>query len=146
VHRRAPFETWGNAWYNAPCLDWAGKPGKPVDVDGSRVPPILLISETRDAATPYAGSLEVRKRFPRSALIEGVGGTTHAGSLFGNACVDDTIAGYLATGVVPRRVKANRSDKRCRPLPQPDPGQAKRAESGAAGHTRLDLQRLLGGH
>jgi pimeloyl-ACP methyl ester carboxylesterase len=146
VHRRAPFETWGNAWYNAPCLDWAGKPGKPVDVDGSRVPPILLISETRDAATPYAGSLEVRKRFPRSALIEGVGGTTHAGSLFGNACVDDTIAGYLATGVVPGRVKANRSDKQCRPLPQPDPGKAKRAESGAASSTRLDLQRLLGAH
>jgi pimeloyl-ACP methyl ester carboxylesterase len=121
LHGEAPFETWGNAWYNAPCLNWAAKPGTPVKVDGSRVPPILLISETDDAATPYAGSLEVRKLFPRSALIEGVGGTTHAGSLFGNACVDGTIAGYLATGALPGRVKASHSDKQCRPIPEPDP-------------------------
>jgi pimeloyl-ACP methyl ester carboxylesterase len=129
VHQRAPFETWGNAWYNAPCLDWAGKPGRPVTVNGSRVPPILLISETKDAATPYAGSLEVRRIFPRSALIEGVGGTTHAGSLFGNKCVDGTIAGYLATGALPERVKGNRSDKQCRPMPQPNPANGPQAKS-----------------
>jgi pimeloyl-ACP methyl ester carboxylesterase len=147
VHRSAPFETWGNAWYNAPCLSWAGKPGKPVKVDGTRTPPVLLISETLDAATPFSGSLEVRKRFPRSALVEGVGGTTHAGSLFGNACVDDTIAAYLTTGEVPKRVKANRSDKRCKPLPKPDPSatKAKRAESGG-NLSRLDLQKLIAAH
>jgi len=129
VHRRAPFETWGNAWYNAPCRNWAGTPGTPIEVDGSRVPPILLISETKDAATPYAGSLEVRKRFPRSALIEGVGGTTHASSLFGGACVDGAVARYLATGALPRRVRADRSDQRCQPLPKPDPTKSKHVES-----------------
>jgi pimeloyl-ACP methyl ester carboxylesterase len=146
VHRTAPFETWGNAWYNAPCLTWAGKAGKPVRVDGAKVPPILLISETLDAATPFSGSLAVRKRFPRSALIEGVGGTTHAGSLFGNACVDGAIADYLATGKLPRRVKANRADKRCRPLQPADPSAAKgkRAENGAS-LSRLELQKLIVG-
>jgi pimeloyl-ACP methyl ester carboxylesterase len=134
LHREAPFETWGNAWYNAPCLDWAAKPGKPVKVDGSEAPPILLISETDDAATPYAGSLEVRKLFPRSALIEGVGGTTHAGSLFGNDCVDGTIASYLATGALPGRVKASHSDKQCQPIAQPDPTQDQaKAESRRPG-------------
>ena len=127
VNRRAPFETWGNAWYNAPCLNWAGRAADPVKVDGRRTPPILLLSETKDAATPYAGSLEVRKIFPRSVLLEGVGGTTHAGSLFGNQCVDGTIAGYLATGALPKRVKANRSDKQCQPTAQPNPA------NGAAG-------------
>ena len=58
---------------------------------------MLLVDETLDAATPYAGSLEVRKRFPKARLIAEVGGTTHADSLNGNACVDDTIADYLAT-------------------------------------------------
>ena len=145
VHAAAPFETWGNAWYNAPCLTWGARAGKPVAVTGTKVPPILLVSETLDAATPFSGSLEVRKRFPRSVLIEGVGGTTHAGSLFGNACVDDTIAAYLATGKLPKRVKADTSDKRCQPIPQPDPsarsraGQAERAGS----LTRLDLQKLV---
>ena len=79
----APFLAWNNTWYNAPCLDWAAPSGKPVNVTGKHAPPVLLISETEDAATPYAGALEVRKRFPRSVLIEGVGGTTHAGSLSG---------------------------------------------------------------
>ena len=121
VYRVAPFETWSNAWYNAPCRDWAGAPGTPAPVDGRSAPPILLVNETLDAATPYSGAIEVRKRFPHSALIEGVGGTTHAGSLFGDDCEDSTIAAYLTTGVLPNRVKANRSDKQCAPLPQPNP-------------------------
>jgi pimeloyl-ACP methyl ester carboxylesterase len=117
----APFETWGNAWYNAPCLYWPAKAGKPLKIDGSRVAGALLIDETLDAATPYEGSLEVRKLFPRSSLIAEPGGTTHAGSLFGNACVDDQIAAYLATGTLPARKPGRRADTLCDPLPQPDP-------------------------
>ncbi|MFF5297003.1 alpha/beta hydrolase [Paractinoplanes globisporus] len=144
VHRRAPFETWANAWYNAPCRTWPAAPGIPVSVSGETVPPILLISETLDAATPFTGSLEVRKRFPRSALIEGVDGTTHAGSLFGDDCVDNAIASFLATGVLPKRLRGDRSDKKCPPIPQPNPANgaatAKRANSL---QTRLELQREL---
>ncbi|MEU4694410.1 alpha/beta hydrolase [Actinoplanes sp. NPDC023714] len=124
VHKKAPFETWGNAWYNAPCRHWAADAGRPVEVNGSKTPPVLMLSETLDAATPFSGALEARRRFPRAALVEGVGGTTHAGSLFGNACVDDTIADYLATGALPKRVKANRSDKECAPIAQPSPNAA----------------------
>jgi pimeloyl-ACP methyl ester carboxylesterase len=145
VHRRAPFETWANAWYNAPCRNWAADPGVPTYVSGETVPPILLISETLDAATPFSGSLEVRKRFPRSALIEGVGGTTHAGSLFGVACVDDTIAGYLAAGVLPKRLKGERSDKRCPAIARPNPAEGPAAAGRRAKdeQTRLDVRRLL---
>ncbi|WP_166659528.1 alpha/beta hydrolase [Labedaea rhizosphaerae] len=117
----APFETWGNAWYNAPCASWPVRPGEPVRVDGSKAPGILLISETFDAATPFAGSLEVRTLFPKSTLVEGVDGTTHAGSLFGDACVDNAIADYLATGAQPDRQRGRGSDKKCAPLRQPDP-------------------------
>jgi pimeloyl-ACP methyl ester carboxylesterase len=145
LHKTARFETWANAWYNAPCRDWAAEPGRPVRVNGARTPPILLLSETLDAATPFSGSLEVRKRFPRSALVEGVGGTTHAGSLFGNACVDNTIADYLATGALPKRVKANRSDRRCQPIAPPEPMSAvpTAKTEGVAAQTRLELQRLI---
>jgi hypothetical protein len=78
-----PFLTWNNAWYNSPCRYWAAQPGTPVNVDGSHIPGILLISETNDAATPFGGALEVRRRYPHAVLVEGVGGTTHAGSLSG---------------------------------------------------------------
>ncbi|MEV6306209.1 alpha/beta hydrolase [Actinoplanes sp. NPDC051861] len=152
VHREAPFETWGNAWYNAPCRHWAGKVGRPVEVTGKKAPAVLMISETLDAATPFSGALEARRRFPLSALVEGVDGTTHAGSLFGNACIDDTIADYLATGALPRRVKANRSDKQCAPIAQPNPsaptaGVVAVPAGKRAGNVgdRLRLQRLIHG-
>jgi hypothetical protein len=54
-------------------------------------------------------------------LIEGVGGTTHAGSLSGVACTDNAIAAYLADGTLPARVAGDRSDKRCPAVPQPTP-------------------------
>jgi hypothetical protein len=144
VHRIAPFETWGNAWYNAPCLTWGAKAGKPVEVSGAKAPPVLLVSESLDAATPFAGSLEVRKRFPRSALIEGVGGTTHAGSLFGNSCVDDTIAAYLRTGALPERLKANTADLKCKALAPPDPTAAK-GKRAEAPLSRAALQKVIAG-
>ncbi|HET9517019.1 MAG TPA: alpha/beta fold hydrolase [Actinoplanes sp.] len=148
THAKAPFVTWANAWFNAPCRDWAAPAGKPVEVDGSAVAPILLISETRDGATPFEGSLEVRSRFRRAVLIEGVGGTTHAGSLSGVACTDNRIADYLATGALPARLPGRRSDVRCSPVPRPVPARAALTESrstaGATDLTRADLQQLIG--
>ena len=121
VAATAPFETWGNAWYNAPCQTWKAPARQPVAISGAAAPPMLLISETLDAATPYSGALEARRVFGKSALIEGVGGTTHAGSLSGVACTDNAIAAYLADGTLPARVAGDRSDKRCPAVPQPDP-------------------------
>jgi len=135
VYKKAQFLTWGNAWFNAPCTFWPAKPKTPpVDVDGSKVPGILLVSETLDAATPYSGSLELRKRFPKSSLVEGVGGTTHAGTLSGSACENTAVANYLATGALPERVSGNQSDQKCAPNPQPVPtGLADTATMAAQG-------------
>lgn len=121
VAKAAPFETWANTWYNAPCLTWPAAARTPVTITASpNLPKILLIAETHDAATPFTGALEVRRLFPGSSLIEGVGGTTHAGSLQGGvACTDDTVATYLATGRTPARRAGDRSDLRCPPVPRP---------------------------
>lgn len=135
VSAQAPFETWDNGWFNAPCTFWPAKAQHPVKVDGSKAPPVLLINETFDAATPFNGALETRQLFPNSALIEGVGGSTHAGSLNGVACTDNAIAFYLSTGNLPQRVSGNRSDKQCPPVPQPDPttDAAAKAQTATAG-------------
>jgi pimeloyl-ACP methyl ester carboxylesterase len=142
IYAKAPFETWGNAWFNAPCINWGGKAGKPVKINGAKAPSTLLISETLDAATPYSGALEVRKLYPKSVLIEGVGGTTHAGSLFGVSCTDNTIAAYLSKGTLPARVAGNMSDKKCPPNPQPDPtapsASQKAASAGSAARLALE--------
>ena len=68
IFRQAPFETWGNAWFNAPCLYWPAPAHatRRSTVDGSKVASALLIDETLDAATPYPGSLEVRQAATRT--------------------------------------------------------------------------------
>ncbi|MDN5749364.1 MAG: alpha/beta hydrolase [Pseudonocardia sp.] len=122
VDRKAPFQTWANAWFNGPCNFWPGEVGTPVEIDGSGVESMLILSETLDGATPFEGALQARREFPGSVLVEGVGGTTHSASLSGVACTDDKVAAYLATGELPARVPGdNRSDAQCEPLPQPDP-------------------------
>jgi pimeloyl-ACP methyl ester carboxylesterase len=121
VNRVAPFETWANAWYNAPCLYWPGATHTPVKINGHKVGKLLLIDETGDAATPYKGSLAVRTLFPKSRLIALPGGTSHANSLDGDACLDNKIATYLKTGALPARKPGNQADATCKPLPQPTP-------------------------
>lgn len=137
IYDQAPFATWNNAWFNAPCLNWTGRAGQPVEVSGRNAPPILLIDETHDAATPFEGSLEVRSLFPKSVLIEGVGGTTHAGSLSGVACTDDTVAAYLATGTLPPRRPGRRSDLHCDPVPPPNAAPASAGSTATSGQSRL---------
>jgi hypothetical protein len=92
-----------------------------VQINGSGIANALLIDETLDAATPFPGSLEVRRLFPHSVLLAEPGGTTHAGSLSGNLCVDRTIAEYLKTGELPHRNPNAAWDKTCAPLPMPVP-------------------------
>jgi pimeloyl-ACP methyl ester carboxylesterase len=149
---KAPYFTWQNVWFNAPCVYWQAKPGKPVNVDGSKVPSVLMIDETLDAATPYEGSLEVRKRFPGAVLIAEPGGTSHAITPRGNACVDVKIADYLATGTLPVRKPGRGADVECAPLPQPVPAPAAASAAtnassttGSAPAQQRDSLPLLGG-
>lgn len=120
-YAKAPFETWANAWYNYPCVTWPAPPSTPVTIDGSKVASLLLVDETLDAATPYSGSLQVRKLYPNSSLLALPGGTSHANTLYGNKCEDNLIAKYLATGKLPPRKAGNRADATCKPLPLPVP-------------------------
>jgi pimeloyl-ACP methyl ester carboxylesterase len=120
-NKKYPFLTWGNAWFNAPCLYWGAKAHTPIKINGKATKSVLLIDETLDAATPYAGSLEVRKLYPHSSLIAEPGGTTHADSLDGDSCVDDLVATYLRTGHRPARKAGKGPDATCKPLPDPHP-------------------------
>jgi pimeloyl-ACP methyl ester carboxylesterase len=132
VYAKAPFLTWDNVWFNAPCLYWHAPSHAPVKIRGGRVPSVLLVDETLDAATPYSGSLVARHLFPHSSLIAEPGGATHADTLSGDACVDNRIASYLATGKRPPRKRWNGADYLCKPLPDPVPPHAASTQSPAA--------------
>jgi len=133
--QKAPFETWDNVWFNAPCLFWPAKAHTPLKIDGAKTSSVLMIDETLDAATPYEGSLYVRSLYPGARLIAEPGGTTHAGTLYGDKCVDGQIAAYLATGRLPARRPGYGADTYCAPLPQPVPtSSASAAVATAAAH------------
>jgi pimeloyl-ACP methyl ester carboxylesterase len=131
IYRYRPYLAWDNTWYNMPCLTWRASAHTPVNPYGNKVTaPVLLISETHDAATPYAGAVEVRRRFPTAALIAGLGGTTHAGSLSGVSCVDNAIEAYLADGTVPARSSSHSYDRGCPRVPPPAASARVKARAG----------------
>ena len=108
-----------------------------MQINGSGIKNALLIDETLDAATPFEGSLEVRKLFPNSVLLAEPGGTTHADSLSGDLCVDNTIANYLANGVLPPRKPNAPWDKTCKPLPRPVPSSSSSSASSGGAITAM---------
>ncbi len=130
IYRTAPFEAWGNAWFNAPCIYWTAPSSNLFTVNGSGIHNMLLIDETLDAATPFDGSLDTRQLFPHSVLLAEPAGTNHADSLSGDLCVDSTVAAYLISGSLPARDNDAQWDKTCAPLPPPVPAGAA-ASSGA---------------
>ncbi|MGZ4590390.1 MAG: alpha/beta fold hydrolase [Actinomycetes bacterium] len=118
---RAPFLSWANTWFTGPCFFWPAKAGSPTRITGRGVGRALLLDETFDAATPYPGSVYLRKIFTQSRLVAVVGGTTHAGTPSGNPCVDNKIFTYLALGTLPRRKAGAKADVRCAALAKPQP-------------------------
>ncbi|TLS46170.1 alpha/beta hydrolase [Streptomyces montanus] len=130
VHAKAPFMTWNNAWYNAPCAFWPVDTLEPVDVSNHSVPPALLFQATDDAATPYEGGVTVHHLLRGSSLVVEQGGGNHGITLGGNTCLDKHLATYLATGKVPRG--GGEADAVCEALPDPEPQSAKPSASRGA--------------
>ena len=90
----APYETWANTWFNASCAFWPVKgPAQPPHIDGSGLPPILMLQGTLDPATPYRGALAARRLLPSARMVVVEGGGNHGQSLSSppNRCV----LGYL---------------------------------------------------
>ncbi|GII89792.1 alpha/beta hydrolase [Sinosporangium siamense] len=135
-HRVAPFLTWPNAWYNAPCAFWPVPSTTPVTLRAAgTLPPILMIQARRDAATPYPGALRMRTIFPSARLLV-VGGGNHGVSLAGNGCVDRHVAAYLRDGTLPARVGGEGGDIKCAGLAAPRPAARMSAATGPD-HVRL---------
>jgi pimeloyl-ACP methyl ester carboxylesterase len=140
VYAKAPFMTWNNAWYNAPCAFWPTESLKPVNVANGKLPPALLFQATDDAATPYQGGVTVHHLLARSSLVVEQGGGNHGISLSGNACLDQYLARYLTDGTVPRG--HGEADAVCQALPDPKPLSAEKTASSSAGGSALHA--LLG--
>ncbi|THA25608.1 alpha/beta hydrolase [Streptomyces sp. RKND-216] len=148
TYRKAPFLTWSNTWYNAPCAFWPTRQPEATDVRNDDIPPVLLFQATDDAATPYAGGVKMHRLLDDSRLVVEEDGGNHGITLGGNACLDRYLTEYLADGTLP---DARRGvDATCDTLPEPEPAHAASAQKGersAPSADRADgaeLHRLLG--
>ncbi|WP_406402087.1 alpha/beta hydrolase [Streptomyces uncialis] len=129
VHAKAPFSTWNNAWFNAPCAFWPTAPLTPPNVSNGKLPPVLLFQATEDAATPYEGAVATRDKLRGSRLVVERGGGNHGVTLSGNDCLDRYLTDYLATGQVPSGTGPG-PDAVCDRLPEPRPFPRGRVATG----------------
>ncbi|MFD7708678.1 alpha/beta hydrolase [Streptomyces sp. NPDC059786] len=126
--RVAPFETWDNVWLNLPCAYWSGPRQRPLDVRTlpGELPPTLILAAERDAAAPYEGALELRRRLPGAALVTERDAGTHGIAGGANRCVNARLEAYLLRGEVPGE------GTQCAPHPEPRP--APRSTAAPGGH------------
>jgi len=97
-----------------PCAYWPGKPiGSPVT--GKKLPPILMINNGADPATPLANARLARKHTPSAVLVTVSGEPDHTIYGSGDACVERIANAWLIDGVRPK------ADAVCPGLPLPDP-------------------------
>jgi pimeloyl-ACP methyl ester carboxylesterase len=144
VQRTAPFSTWNNAWYNAPCAFWprprTAPPG-PLDVTTRALPAALLFQATQDAATPYRGGLALHRALGGSRLVVEKGGGNHGITLSGNACLDRYLTAYLTSGALPHGAGAGPVDATCARRPDPKPQTTKSADApGEALHRMIGFR------
>jgi pimeloyl-ACP methyl ester carboxylesterase len=126
VYKTAPFEAWDNAWYNASCAFWPVKgPSTPMKVGTeagvTKLPGILMLQGTLDAATPYAGAQNAHKVFPTARMVVVEGGGNHGQSLEdpANNCVESYLNAYLLSGALP--AKSGEVNATCPAVADPTP-------------------------
>ncbi|MGH3929505.1 MAG: alpha/beta hydrolase [Pseudonocardiaceae bacterium] len=112
-----PIVGWGTL--SNPCITWQRPDATLRTPNGQGVPPILMVQNERDPATPIEGALRARDNFAGARLLtvtdEGDHTTYSSGSP--NDCVNDAVEDYLVDGVVPE------GDTSCpgNPIPPPIP-------------------------
>ena len=84
------------------CAMWPAKakPLEPVPADTKGLPPILVVSTTKDPATPYENGVAVADQIPGAVLVtnEGEG---HTIVKQGKPCIDEIVDAYLVDLEVP---------------------------------------------
>ncbi|MEV0322589.1 alpha/beta hydrolase [Streptomyces sp. NPDC050658] len=91
------------------CAAWPYRAQEPpVRITDDGPSDVLLVQNERDPATPLAGALKMRAALGERATLVTVDATGHDAYLKnGNACGDEVVTRYLATGQLPER------DARC---------------------------------
>ncbi|MFJ3023928.1 alpha/beta hydrolase [Streptomyces tendae] len=94
----------GLAWSALSCDGWP-VPGaaRHPEVSAPGAPPVLLVGNTGDPATPYEGAARMAQRLGEKVGVElTYEGEGHGAYDSGNTCVQDTVSAYLLNGTLPK--------------------------------------------
>ncbi|MGB3955883.1 MAG: alpha/beta hydrolase [Brooklawnia sp.] len=109
---QAAFDTWtGRDTELAPifgplfgpdlvCPLWTARPAPQIDFTGAGAPPLLVIQNTGDSATPYRNA-EIMAEELASAVLVVRDAPGHGAYASGSACMDGIVTDYFTTGAVP---------------------------------------------
>jgi hypothetical protein len=89
-------------WQQQVCVKWpvhTGHPAVPLHAVGA--PPILVVGNRYDPATPYPWAVALAKQLKRGRLLTW-NGDGHTSYRRGSACIDTNIDHYLLTGGLPK--------------------------------------------
>ncbi|APU44179.1 hydrolase [Streptomyces sp. NRRL F-4428] len=85
-----------------PCAFWDRPREEPTRV--RRDVPALIVAATGDPRTTYRSSVRLHRQLPSSKLVTLEGANRHGlYGEYGNACVDDAVNAYLASGRLPKQ-------------------------------------------
>jgi pimeloyl-ACP methyl ester carboxylesterase len=101
--RAAPHFGASTVWSGLPCTYWpVAAQGKPAPIHAPGAPPIVVVGNTDDPATPYSGAQGLAGELRSGHLLTYVGeGHTAYGR--GDACIDNAVDDYLISLKVPAR-------------------------------------------
>ncbi|MGV9594998.1 alpha/beta hydrolase [Streptomyces tendae] len=94
----------GLAWSALSCDGWP-VPGaaRHPEVSAPGAPPVLLVGNTGDPATPYEGAARMAQRLGEKVGVElTYEGEGHGAYDSGNTCVQETVNAYLLNGTLPK--------------------------------------------
>lgn len=82
------------------CPLWTADPAPQIDFTGAGAPPILVVQNTGDSATPYRNA-EIMVEELESATLVVRESPGHGAYASGSACMDAAVVNYFADGTVP---------------------------------------------
>ena len=99
--RAAPMFGAAIMWGSLPCAYWPVRPAPQVRLRGAGAPPILVVGNTRDPATPFRWAKALAADL-KSGVLLAWNGDGHTAYMMGSPCIDSAVDKYLISLVPPR--------------------------------------------
>jgi pimeloyl-ACP methyl ester carboxylesterase len=99
--RAAPAFGASIMWGSLPCAYWPVRSAPQPSIRAAGAPPILVIGNQRDPATPYRWAQALAGDL-KSGVLLGWDGNGHTAYMMGSSCVDGLVNRYLVDLAVPR--------------------------------------------